>query len=135
MTTTTKNTTRTSPADIDVDFDTRLTLAGIGMDVALEAAGGDDLKAARGAASQAVTETASSPWLPVSVPAVGALAPHPILADAADVIRERGWFQGNLVSPSGAVCARGAIRIAAKGSALAEQHAEETLLFRIWHET
>jgi hypothetical protein len=44
------------------------------------------------------------------------MTPSEILLKAADLLAERGWTQGQLVSAGGRVCALGAIRIACTGT-------------------
>jgi hypothetical protein len=39
--------------------------------------------------------------------------PASLLNRAADILDERGWFQGNYMSPDGCVCALGSLHLAA----------------------
>lgn len=41
---------------------------------------------------------------------------YEILRKAADVIRERGWHQGDYEGPGGGVCAEGAINVVCNGT-------------------
>lgn len=43
--------------------------------------------------------------------------PEALLTRAADILDERGWFQGGFVGPGGCVCVGGAINIAAAEAA------------------
>ncbi|MEU3903298.1 hypothetical protein AB0F20_05715 [Streptomyces goshikiensis] len=54
-----------------------------------------------------------------------------VLVEAARLITERGWGQRWLTGPDGAICARGAIRIAAGGEGPLADQAEAILLDRI----
>jgi hypothetical protein len=130
MTTATKQHTCQAPpwaGRATVDFDTRLQLTGIYMDVVLEQTGGQQLADARAAATAAIAAadrysaeaTALEGLLNMKFRATDPTpdTPEGVLTLAADIIRERGWIQGRLVDQhSGAVCARQAIFLAAGGT-------------------
>lgn len=104
--------TRT-PAPV-VDFDTRLTLAAVAMDVRLEHAQlAFEVNTAH--LPDAATDDLVAPILPALEPQTPPTA-SPLAAvylGAIQVIRERGWTRGSLRDEQGAVCAVQAIRLAA----------------------
>lgn len=131
MTTATKQHSYQAPpwtGHATVDFDTRLQLTGIYMDVVLEQCGGQLLAAAREAATRAIAQAdgysaeASTLEGLLTMPEIIRTVPTPdtpegVLTLAADIIRERGWIQGRLMDQhTGAVCARQAIFLAAGGT-------------------
>lgn len=107
-----------------IDFDTRLTLAGIAMDVLLDIpedtqqAVQDALKEADNLAVAGILaeqqRAAQQPELFQS---------QPILKAAGDLIRARGWTTGAYDDARGQLCAMGAIRVATRGEAW-EYHPE-----------
>lgn len=139
----TMNQTQTAPAvavPATVDFDTRLMLAAIGIDVILERTGGQALADAHAAVTAAV---ADADRYAAEAAALGALKAaqrpgvfrsHPILKAAGDLIRARGWHQGSWNDERGAVCALAAIRLATAGDAGREADAVAVLLERIQDE-
>lgn len=128
MATTKKHETSTETDRSPVlDFNTRLELAAVGLDVLLEKHTAD----ANAAAVQAVAEAEAL----LTAPAPEKLmAPRPsnyVLTQAAEVIRQRGWLKGNMYNEQGNVCALQAIHIAAGGYGPAEREAKKVLLNRI----
>lgn len=103
----------TAPAAVPtlpaVDFETRLTMAEVGIDTLMAVVAGDALAEANAAASAAILE-AQSTKDPTPV-----FQPHPVLERARRIIETRGWTQGAFESPTGSVCAMAAIREAAYG--------------------
>lgn len=132
-------TTRTAPEATApaVDFDTRLMITRIGMDVLLAHVGGQALADAHAAVTAAVAEAdrygaeavALAAWKATQRP--GLFQSHHILKAAGDLIRNRGWNQGSWTNDKGAVCALAAIRLAARGNGSAEADAVAVLLGRI----
>lgn len=120
-----------------VDFDTRLMLASIGMDVLLAHAGGQDLLDAHAAVTAAIADAdrygaeAAALALLKAAQAPGTFRSHPILKAAGQIIRDRGWHQGSWTNERGAVCALAAIRIATGGDTGQEADAVAVLLDRI----
>jgi hypothetical protein len=94
--------TTTEPRTIttEIDFDTRLAIASVGMDVLISR---HDTSEAHAAVEKALSTSHEWSLKPV---------PHPILAAAGDIIRQRGWCKDEFNSAAGAVCAFGAIRMA-----------------------
>lgn len=92
-----------------VPFETRLELAGVGIDTLMSVAAGDALAEANAAATAAVLEAQST------VDPTPQWKPHPVLQQAAELIRTRGWVQGVYESPGGRLCAMAAIREALYG--------------------
>ena len=90
--------TETRTVTINADFDTRLAIASAGMDALLSQ---HDTAEAHAAAEEAFSTAGA--WTPAPIG-------HPVLAAAADVIRQLGWCRESFVSEDGAVCAVGAIR-------------------------
>jgi len=93
-----------------VDFDTRLELAALGMDVRLDQAA---LAFAVNTAHlpDTVVDLTDVPLQPMLAPAVTPIAA--VLRDARSVLAGRGWTRGGLRDEQGAVCLGGAIRVAA----------------------
>lgn len=112
---------------VAVDFDTRLELASVGMDVLLSNI--TDRPDETAPLVVAVIDEAAE-LLEAETAAQPAFAPNAVLKAAGDVIRVRGWAQGVLMDHQGCVCALGAIRAAA-GNVLGAFEAEEELLRRI----
>jgi len=56
-----------------------------------------------------------------------------VLLDAADIIERRGWHRGSYESGYGAVCALGAINIAANGAALKFGPSSNDAVVRMTH--
>lgn len=121
MTTATKAVT--APATTStIDFDTRLVLARIAIDVACERHGTVEADAAvTEAGTHVATVTEAGPER------VG----HTVLRAAGDLIRARGWVQGEMVAESGALCALGAIHIAASLTGASRHDAAQVLTERI----
>lgn len=120
-----------------IDLATRLELASIAMDVLLDITGGRALALAHDAVARAMAE---ADRYSTGARALQAVAPstftsHRILRQAGNVIRARGWHQGGLYGPDGAVCALEAIRIASGCQKGAEDAAVSVLIDRIRHET
>jgi hypothetical protein len=123
-------------ASTDIDFDTRLMATHILMDVLL----GDDeaVQEARQTAADAIA--AAARYSAESAALTAVLAPpetftsHPILKRAGDIVRDRGWHQGDWTSQQGAVCALAAVRLACGGRPEREAEAVAVLLTRIRHE-
>lgn len=124
----------TGPRSADIDFDTRLALASVGADVLLSQHGTEE---AHAAVTAAVAEASG---YGTAAPLLGALAAdqspetfesHPVLKRAGDLIRARGWCQGDFQAANGALCALGAIRRASGGDARTEAEAVDVLLERI----
>ena len=132
MTTATKD-TRSAPAarprqpDVTpaVDLETRLALAGAGMDAVLAHRHADALAGARAAVREAQS---TLPPVPEDNPG---FPYHRVLARAAELIRERGWVRHEYESADGALCAVQAIRTVAGEGTLAAADAEAELLRRI----
>lgn len=133
--------TELPPVDLtptaSVDFDTRLMLTSVYMDVVLS--GCDGVQEARQQAADAVGEAERysdqlSSWQPRTEPTVGAVAQR-VLIGAAQLIRERGWIQGAWDNTSGAMCLWGAVRVASRryGGEDAELAALEVVRDRIGH--
>lgn len=137
MTATITNTpAATDPSPVTVDFDTRLMLTGISMDVRL----GDDtaVSEARQAVADAIADAdrhrcQSGRW-EAATRQPETFRSHPVLRRAGDLIRERGWHQGSWDNSEGAVCAWQAVKLAAGGDTNAETNAVATLLDRIRRE-
>lgn len=131
--------TRTAPeaAAPAVDFDTRLMITSIGMDVLLAHVGGKALADAHAAVTAAKAEAERygaeavtlAAWKATQRP--GLFQSHHILKAAGDLIRARGWHQGSWTDGKGAVCALAAIRLASGGNGSAEADAVSVLLGRI----
>jgi hypothetical protein len=129
--------TQPDPGPFAPDFDTRLMLASIGMDVLLARAGGQALADAHAAVTAAVAAADRYGAEAVALEGLTA-AQRPvthrssrILARAADIIRDRGWHQGDWTDSQGAVCALQAIRLAAGDDTDAAADAAAVLLDRI----
>lgn len=126
-----------APAATTVDFDTRLMITSIGMDVLLAHVGGTALADAHAAVTAAVAEAdrygaeavALAAWKAAQRP--GLFQSHHILKTAGDIIRSRGWHQGSFTNGKGAICALAAIRLATGGNGSAEADAVAVLLGRI----
>ena len=87
-----------------VDIDTRMTMALAGINAIIDHKHGDAVAEANREAEAAV-EAAE-----LLEPEPPQFKPHPILKAAGDVIRAKGWHQGDYRSEAtGAVCALGAI--------------------------
>lgn len=105
--------TRT-PAPVDVDLDTRLTLAAVAMDVRLEHAQlAFEVNTAHLPNSPVVELNLVELPAPEPQPAPAASPLAAVYLGAIRMIRERGWARGHLRDEHGAVCAVGAIRAAA----------------------
>lgn len=103
----------------EVGFETRLAMASIAIDVALSRHG-----------ESPVVPAAPSPELkPAAQPEPQ--TPAQTLWEAAQLIRERGWAQGEYSRQDGALCALGAIREAAAGDAVLTGLATGMLMNRI----
>lgn len=124
----------TVPASHTIDFDTRLMLAAIGMDVLLAQHG---LEEAHAAVTAAIAEAdrygaeALALGALMDAQSPGTFRSHPILKRAGDIIRGRGWHQGSWNDERGAVCALAAIKLATGGDSSAEADAVTVLLARI----
>jgi hypothetical protein len=103
--TTTLTRTATLPA---VDLDTRLAITDAGMTLRLEQA---MLRFDVDTAHQPEPVAYAAPILPAPAPQSSPLAA--VYLAAIRIIRERGWTRGGLRDEQGAVCAVGAIRVAA----------------------
>lgn len=88
-----------------IDFDTRLAITIAGMNVLLDR---HDMSETRAA----VEEAQLAPILPPECET------NPVLAQAGDIIRERGWTTDAFEGPQGQVCAVGAMRVALGGHPL-----------------
>lgn len=108
MTTATKNHAAPAVAPTsnppDIGLDNRLALAAIGLDVTMQAAAGTALAEANAEAAAAILEAQST------VDPTPKFEPHPVLQQAAELIRTRGWVQGVYEAPGGSLCAMAAIR-------------------------
>lgn len=94
----------------DIDFATRLMLAGAGMDAIFAHHRGSDTDPV---VIHAIDEAAEI----LAEPEVPAFQPNAVLFAAGNIIRVRGWHKGDYRSDtSGAVCALGAIHDAVYGS-------------------
>jgi hypothetical protein len=116
------------------DLDTRLTLASICMDVLLSRAGGQSLADAHTAVAAAGNLAGAEAMTPGTGCADERHTTHRsrhILARAADIIRDRGWHQGDWTSRQGAVCVLQAVRLAAGGDADAAADAAAVLIDRM----
>jgi hypothetical protein len=131
---------------VTVDFDTRLILAAIGMDVMLAHSTSkldvllsqQGLEEAHAAVTAAIAEAdrygAEAAALAAVTAVPGTFTSNRILRYAGDLIRQRGWHQNAFTNERGAVCALAAIRIAAGGNGSAEADAVAVLLERIRHD-
>lgn len=104
MTTATKHLNPSVAAPAAVPLDTRLMLAGIGIDTLMSVAAGEALAEANAAATAAILEAQST------VDLRPRYETHPVLHRAAQLIRERGWVQHVYEAPGGRLCAMAAIR-------------------------
>lgn len=99
-----------------IDFDTRLALAGIKMDVLLDV--GEDTQAAVSEALKEADSLAVAGDLKLRETAAQKpqrFRSQPILKAAGDLIRARGWTTGQFQTGT-ALCALGAIRTATRGN-------------------
>lgn len=87
-----------------IDFDTRLTLAGAGMDAVLAHNHGVTLDEAHRAVQESLFDPSGLPDVEPQ------FQPHPVLKAAGDVIRARGWIKDSYGHATGPVCAMAAIR-------------------------
>lgn len=112
----------TGPQSATPDFDTRLMLAGVGMDVRLSLHDG-----VQEAHQDAADATAAADRYSVArLPYEDTRTPvHRILARTADVIRERGWVQCAWTGEDGSVCMMMAVSIAdTDGNVFIDAHEE-----------
>lgn len=110
-----------------------LELRGIAFDVATEHLTEEAHQAASAAVAQAESYAAPATHIAaVSDVVTGAVAGR-VLTRAAQLIRERGWIQGDFDDASGAVCLWGAVRTASHdlGGETAELDAMDVLRRRI----
>lgn len=110
MTTATEN-RQTAPTTTP-DFETRLALANIAMDVALSRHAETSEASAESAAAIFEAQAIG----PVAEAEAKTFRSNPILKRAGDIIRERGWTQLAWEDAEGGVCLVHAIRTAAYGS-------------------
>lgn len=133
--------TELPPVDLtptaSVDFDTRLMLTSVYMDVVLS--GCDGVQEARQQAADAI---AAAGRYSAEATRYAAVTAQPetytssrILATAADIIRSRGWVRYDWTREDGAVCALQAIRLAAGGANERSSEAGALLLERIRQQT
>lgn len=116
----------------DIDFDTRITMALAGMDAILSHKHGKAVAEAHAA----VTEIQDEILITLPEPEAQVFQPHPILKAAGDVIRDRGWHQGDFQSECGPqVCALGAIKLVTPNNFRAQLDAQRELLNRIAADT
>lgn len=116
-----------TPAD-GVDFETRLMMTGIGMDVTM-AAITDRIDETAPPVMAAIDEAAEI--LEAAATEPPAFQPNAVLAKARAIIEQRGWAQHTLCDDDGRVCAMGAIRMASKGNVNDEDDAAWELGRRI----
>lgn len=134
MTTATLTKTEASTATpAKVDFATLLTLTDIAMDVRLSSLAG--VQEARQAASDAVTEADrySDECRSLTVPEAPDSAS--VLRTAADLIRTRGWIQGDWTGEGGQVCTWRAVIEAAGDNPSRIEAAGHLLKLRIFEQT
>lgn len=147
MTTATLDTTKAVTAPAALDFDTRLMLRSIQMDVQLSQSASkldatlsahDGVQEARDAAADAIAEADRysaevSRWEAAQTQP-RTFSSNPVLSRAADIIRTRGWIQNGWTDSKGAVCALQAVRLASYGNEAAEQDALAIVMDRIRHD-
>jgi hypothetical protein len=115
---------RTEPPAV-IDFDTRMSLVGIAMDVLLEVPEGTQaaLSAALKEADGLAVAGALAERQRAAQQRPELFQSQPILKAAGDLIRARGWTKGAYDDARGRLCAIGAIRVATRGEAW-EYHPE-----------
>ncbi len=136
MTTATFTQQAAAPAElapVPMDFDTRLMLRGIQMDVTLS--GMDGVTEAHAAAIDALAGAGTysdqlKRWQPVTA-APEAVRGAGVLRQAAHLIRANGWCQNDWTAEDGAMCLMTAIRVASAGNDSLAASAEMLVLERI----